>query len=278
MDKVKILVAQHKEYDCPSNDVYMPVHVGKKISTINLGIQGDDKGDNISELNPFFCELTAQYWGWKNLDCEYIGLCHYRRYFEKEITLKNIDSLMSDCDVILSRRIYIRPSILNFLSSALIPEDIAMFNYYMEKRFSEHLDIYLKYYNSVNILHPANMFICKKETFDKFAEWQFEILFDLYKLIPYSNHTRERRLMGYFAETLWGFYACLKEMPLVEKLGGTDRLLQTGKKEILRWEITKWRSSTEPKHYNLDPAIHISLQNDGYYERIDCYLKDKYNI
>lgn len=53
MDKVKILVAQHKEVKVYANEVYMPIQVGKALSRIDLGIQGDNTGDNISDLNPF---------------------------------------------------------------------------------------------------------------------------------------------------------------------------------------------------------------------------------
>jgi lipopolysaccharide biosynthesis glycosyltransferase len=44
-------------------------------------IPGDDTGDNISEKRLSYCELTVQYWAWKNVEADYYGLCHYRRYF-----------------------------------------------------------------------------------------------------------------------------------------------------------------------------------------------------
>ena len=84
---VKILVASHKKYRMPSDDIYLPLHVGAEGKTdpngkpLDLGWTRDNTGDNISELNPGYCELTGLYWGWKNLKADYIGLVHYRRHF-----------------------------------------------------------------------------------------------------------------------------------------------------------------------------------------------------
>ena len=61
---VRILVCTHKEGPVRDDDIYMPVQVGKSASTIDLGCQGDDVGDNISGKNKTYCELTGLYWAW----------------------------------------------------------------------------------------------------------------------------------------------------------------------------------------------------------------------
>ena len=86
---IKILVAAHKKYWMPDDSVFLPIQVGAALH-LALGYVPDNTGDNISAKNPNYCELTALYWAWKNLDCEYIGLCHYRRYFGHTVYSKDI--------------------------------------------------------------------------------------------------------------------------------------------------------------------------------------------
>lgn len=47
---IKILVAAHKKYQMPEEEIYLPLHVGKEGKT-DLGYQGDNTGDNISIKN-----------------------------------------------------------------------------------------------------------------------------------------------------------------------------------------------------------------------------------
>ena len=67
--------------------MYLPVHVGaegKKAadgSDLDLGYVKDNTGDNISDKNPHYSELTGLYWAWKHISSRYVGLVHYRRYF-----------------------------------------------------------------------------------------------------------------------------------------------------------------------------------------------------
>lgn len=54
-------------------------------------MQPDDEGDNISRLNPTYCELTAIYWMWRNLPPAVgKGLVHYRRAFGPSLPRREI--------------------------------------------------------------------------------------------------------------------------------------------------------------------------------------------
>ena len=55
---IKILVAAHKKYWMPDDDVYVPLHVGAA-GKESLGYLPDNTGDHISSKNPSYCELTG---------------------------------------------------------------------------------------------------------------------------------------------------------------------------------------------------------------------------
>ncbi len=79
---IKILIACHKPSELPKNELFLPIQVGAAKAKVDLGLQRDDDGeDNISAKNSGYCELTAIYWAWKNLDADYYGLFHYRRFY-----------------------------------------------------------------------------------------------------------------------------------------------------------------------------------------------------
>lgn len=96
---IKIIVAAHKKYWMPTDPVYLPVHVGAE-GKASIGYMPDNTGDNISSKNPHFCELTGLYWAWKNLDADYLGLVHYRRYF----TRKEVHNIEAKKDQILTEK------------------------------------------------------------------------------------------------------------------------------------------------------------------------------
>lgn len=80
---IKIFVSHRIDLDSETIDdpLYIPVRCGAVFDKReNVAMLGDDTGDNISEKRLSYCELTVQYWAWKNVKADYYGLCHYRRY------------------------------------------------------------------------------------------------------------------------------------------------------------------------------------------------------
>ena len=82
---VKLLVCCHSE--SAAGDALAPtVLAGAALGRDDVVCDyRDDDGENISERNPVYNELTVLYWAWKNYDKlgdpDYLGLMHYRRYF-----------------------------------------------------------------------------------------------------------------------------------------------------------------------------------------------------
>ena len=212
MEKINILVAAHKRYKMPKYKIYLPIHVGKK-GKDSIGFKGDDTGKNISEKNPYFCELTGIYWAWKNLKSDYVGLAHYRRHFkgskkskdkfEQVINEKEVKALLKDNDIILPKK-------RNYYIETL-------YSHYEHTMYIEPLDItgkiiknkYPEYYEEFELLkkrktaHMFNMFIMKKEIMDKYCEWLFDILFELEKQVDNSKYDNfHARFYGRVSELL----------------------------------------------------------------------------
>ncbi|MGP1348148.1 MAG: DUF4422 domain-containing protein [Stomatobaculum sp.] len=80
-EKIKIYVCCHKPSYVPGSRLFIPVQAGAALAeSVFPGMRGDDSGENISEKNPQYCELTPQYWAWKNENFDFAGFFHYRRY------------------------------------------------------------------------------------------------------------------------------------------------------------------------------------------------------
>ena len=202
--KIKVIIATHKNYRMPADDLYVPLHVGAEVNPVDLGYLKDNTGDNISDRNPSFCELTGLYWAWKNLDADYLGLAHYRRHFmlKKKSTdpFENVLTLRQ-CRKVLQRYRIIVPRKRNYYIESL-------YSHYAHTHYAEHLDVtrtiieskcpgFLGSFDRVMARKWGfmfNMMIMERQLVDDYCSWLFDILFEL-----------EERIGGMAAEDL-GFY------------------------------------------------------------------------
>ena len=80
-ENVKIFMCTQKEPTFVP-PLCVPVLGGAKTKEPIDGVLSDDGvNGSISEKNPYYCELTVQYYAWKNEQADYYGFCHYRRFF-----------------------------------------------------------------------------------------------------------------------------------------------------------------------------------------------------
>ena len=75
----------------------------------NLPIYRDYDGDNISDKNLVFNEYTGLYWVWQNWKLkDYIGLNHYRRYYNFLDDVPNINEIFKKYKIILNSKFHLR--------------------------------------------------------------------------------------------------------------------------------------------------------------------------
>ena len=220
LPSVKVLVACHKPTPMRQTEVFVPIHVGRAISSPTVRsnmshVQGDDQGDNISAKNPWFAELTAIYWAWKNLgrleNPDYIGLFHYRRFLNfgtplagklqfdriyrdyseatclrhgwEDETVRQLcassDIIMPEIEGILSPRDWSSPSTLADHYRLQHPEEMLERT---RETISRRNAAYLPAYDAAlasKLGYFCNMFIMRQEIFVHYAEWLFDLLSDL---------------------------------------------------------------------------------------------------
>ena len=208
---IKVIVATHKQYWMPSDPLYLPVQVGAEEKE-DLGYMPDNTGENISSKNANYCELTGLYWAWKNLECEYLGLAHYRRHFtlfngtndrRDVLNLDQARRLLQNIDVLLpeKRNYWIETNYQQYVH-AHHAEDLDETKRIISEKYPEYQDAFERVMKKTDG-HRFNMFIMKKELLDEYCSWLFDILFELEKRLDISSYSyNDKRVFGFVSERL----------------------------------------------------------------------------
>ena len=210
---IKIIVATHKKYRMPQDKMYMPVQAGRAISREVLAdYTGDDTGDSISEKNKNYCELTCLYWAWKNLQADCIGLCHYRRHFAmngrkdkwKRIADREcIEKLLGSNDAVLpKKRDYFIETTYQQYIHAHNRQDLDKTEEILKEFYPDYLPAYKNVMESTKG-HRFNMMIMKRDVFDSYCQWLFDVLFRLEERLDISEYSDyDKRVFGFVSERL----------------------------------------------------------------------------
>lgn len=228
MSNIKIMVAAHKKFAMPEDrKLYLPVLVGASRNyTEGIDFQRDDDGENISYKNPNYNELTAVYWGWKNLDnVDAVGLVQYRRLFSSSdnrgknspLSKMEVEKLLKYNDVILpkKRNYFIETNRSHYIHAH---EEIPLIE--LEKVIRSKYPDYLKSFEVVMKNHKAhmfNMFIMNKKYFNSYSFFIFNVLRDLESKIDIDSYSdQEARVYGYLSELLMDVWILSNKVKYVE--------------------------------------------------------------
>ena len=240
--RCKVLVCCHKKDIMATQEPYMPIHVGKALHPdVDLGIQGDNTGDNISLKNGSYCELTGMYWAWKNLkDVDVIGLCHYRRYFDfhgqtnwinsieayktedfykmdLSIPHKVIDNLKDGHAVVAKNKYYMYNLHMDYCQCH-ISDDFRVLKQVFKDLYPDFANAFVHVMFKSNALIHYNMFIMTWHDYNEYCKWLFEVLGEVEKRTDITHYNPvQARIYGYMAERLFNIWLYAKQFKLIQK-------------------------------------------------------------
>ncbi|MCF2600933.1 DUF4422 domain-containing protein [Anaerovibrio lipolyticus] len=213
----------------PTDNVYLPVHVGKE-GKEDIGFIGDNTGDNISTKNANYCELTGLYWAWKNISADYIGLCHYRRYFtranpincekKKQVILSRNEweKLLEKHPIIVpdKRKYYIETNRSHYNHSHYA-KDIDTTEKIIQEKYPQYINAFTKVMKRT-WAHMFNMFVMRKDYLNEYCTWLFDVLQELENRTDITNYNViEARIYGYISELLLDVWLETKQYEYYEQ-------------------------------------------------------------
>lgn len=227
--EIRIFVSCHKPYFVPAHPILVPIQVGGALAVQRFpGFLQDDTGENISRQNRSYCELTAQYWAWKNIKADYYGFFHYRRYLYPDLGAKRPYTIGSApaqellerlnfaaMPEIVKRYELIAPMGENMFMPVREHYGRAEFHHREDLAATERIvqELYPDYaraleaYLSQPVCYFGNIFIMERGLFERYCTWLFPILAEFDRRADLSGYgAQELRVDGYLAERLFGVF------------------------------------------------------------------------
>ena len=245
-----IFVISHKQLPAKLDKPFRALYVGAESHVKPQDDFCDSSGDSISNLNPYFCELTGLYWVWKNWipnvnSDELVGFCHYRRFFSLNKKVDNLDDagdweidklllLLKDSsnDVILSqqtsfpikqhwfslskrlKKIKYPWQKLSLMEQYGLEHNLADIQLAIDLLPQPHRLNFKKYLEGKQFA-PYNMFVTSAENARNYFEILFPWLFELHKMIDLtSRNPYQSRVFGFIAERFCSYYFKTSHQPV----------------------------------------------------------------
>lgn len=240
---IKLFLCCHNGYGILP-PLFQPIQCGAALAPNIKGAIYDNAGDNISAKNREYCELTAHYFAWKNIEADYYGFCHYRRFFcydesvkKPYLALKEINNskllgdepcwrrLIGEYEIIAPRSEDMGISVKEYYCTSAYHyvEDMELFLYILSEK-APQLAAATDKYLSQDRQYFCNMFIMDKAHFSEYCEILFTVLEQFDRSKTLHGSFQSDRTNGYLGEVFTGIYltycrdsgAKIKELPRLD--------------------------------------------------------------
>lgn len=237
MDDIKLFVCCHRRETVPEHALLVPVQVGAALADERFeGFQYDDAGINISEKNRSYCELTAQFWAWKNVTADHYGFFHYRRYLYpglrarrpyrlastassallNRLGYRELEEMIGQYDLIAPMGEDMRVPVREHYANAQYhhKKDLDTVEEIIRQHYPEMTDA-MERYLSGTVCYFGNIYIMRREVFFDYCGWLFAVLEEFDRRSDTDGYgVQEKRVNGYLAERLFGIYYTWKRSEL----------------------------------------------------------------
>ncbi len=164
-DNIDIFITTHKDFSTYTTNPIYKIVDSRDIDFSKYRLKDDFYSELISYFN------VADKYELK----DYVGFCHYRRYFSFMDNIPNMDELFKEYDIVLASPETYDFSIWEHYKKYHNIEDLAIVSGVLAKRYPDYVETWNKFLD-MNIFFPCNMFIMKKENFLDYIKFMKDIL------------------------------------------------------------------------------------------------------
>lgn len=217
-NNVRLFICTHKEFEPQVFSDSYKILNAKKIESDS--VLKDD----------FYSEIYSYLYGIKNEDLrDYVGFCHYRRYWKFMDKIPDLDEVFKGVDVIVPKPLYFRRTLRETYGLCHNIEDYDLMGKIIEEKYPQYYEKF-KTFSECHVMFPCNMFIMKKEDFLEYIdfvkgvldEWVSRVGTDIMGRIeankdkylkdfaPNDTVEYQYRIGGYLAERLTNIFIMTK--------------------------------------------------------------------
>jgi hypothetical protein len=179
---VNIFVCCHKDFDFQGiTNPGFKIISDKDIKNNNKSI-GLIKSDGFLD-NRMWSELTQIYYVWKHkeLQTDYIGFAHYRRFFDFKNDFPQFDKPIIPKHLVNPFNNYMQYDICHNTG------DLIKLMGIIQRKYPSYYVSFINMLDS-HCYYPYNMFVLSKELFNKYCEFVFDTLLEFDKIIGVNNN------------------------------------------------------------------------------------------